>query len=245
MITLTGNTALQIYAQSGIAEEASGSPSCNGLDWGHGRAKDLLDLEELGISPSPEHPVDILVDHRDHRIQSNKVVNHVCQSKLPPHAVVRLAPGVFIATPEFCFLEAAKQGVAYAAAGPMGATTLRADLPIEPPFPAWRGSALPWQRQKAIVGAGMPSPRFASSSRTRDRPWKPRRLLPSPALKPSEDTAFPPPYATMRLFGNRDNSACFSLRGTSSTCAGQTTWLPWSATVTHITQAKVALIATA
>lgn len=54
MITLTGNTALQIYAQSGIAEEASGSPSCNGLDWGHGRAKDLLDLEELG-SPPPQN----------------------------------------------------------------------------------------------------------------------------------------------------------------------------------------------
>lgn len=116
MITLTGNTALHIYAQSGIGEEVSGSPSCNGLDWGHGSAKDLLDLEELGISPSPEHTVDILVDHRDHRIQSNKVVNHVCQSKLPPHAVVRLAPGVFIVTPEFCFLEAAKQGAAYAAA---------------------------------------------------------------------------------------------------------------------------------
>ena len=41
MITLTGNTALHIYAQSGIGEEVSGSPSCSGLDWGHGRAKDL------------------------------------------------------------------------------------------------------------------------------------------------------------------------------------------------------------
>lgn len=116
MLTLTGSTALQLYAQNGVADELSDSPSCNGLDWGHGHAKDLQDLEELGLSPSPEHPVDILVDHRDHRIQSSKVVNHVCQSKLPPHAVVRLAPGVLIATPEFCFLEAAKQGVAYAAA---------------------------------------------------------------------------------------------------------------------------------
>ena len=116
MITLTGDTALQIYAQNGVAEEILDSPSCNGLDWGHGRAKDLQDIEELGITPSPDHPVDVLVDHRDHRIQSSKVVNHVCQSALPPHAVVRLAPGVLIVTPEFCFLEAAKKGVALAAA---------------------------------------------------------------------------------------------------------------------------------
>ena len=116
MITLTGDTALQIYAQNGVAEEILDSPSCNGLDWGRGRAKDLQDIEELGITPSPDHPVDVLVDHRDHRIQSSKVVNHVCQSALPPHAVVRLAPGVLITTPEFCFLEAAKRGIAFAAA---------------------------------------------------------------------------------------------------------------------------------
>lgn len=116
MITLTGPSALEVYATLADPEQAAESANLDALDWSSGSASDLDALEELGIPATSQSPVHLLCPSRSTRVQSRRVVNHVCSGRLPKGSLRRLGPGVLICSPELCFVQAGKDGVGYAAA---------------------------------------------------------------------------------------------------------------------------------
>lgn len=108
MITLTGPTALRIYAQDGLLDRLGPACNANALDWGSGSARELRELEQLGIPCSPNDPVHVLVDHESNRIQSARVINHIWSGVLPAGSLYLLAPGVAITSAQLCYMIAAR-----------------------------------------------------------------------------------------------------------------------------------------
>lgn len=62
-------------------------------------------LRQLGLSGSPLH---VLLNERDKTSGSDWYVRHAWSRELPPDSFVRPVQGVYISTPEFCFLQAAQ-----------------------------------------------------------------------------------------------------------------------------------------
>lgn len=93
--------------------------SANGLDWSVSCARELwgCGLDRLGIDATASSPVHVLVDSWDHRIQSRRVRSHVWSGALPAGSLYQVAPGVLLASPGLCVLQAASSsGVVRAAA---------------------------------------------------------------------------------------------------------------------------------
>lgn len=63
-----------------------------------------LDEEGLGF---PGRPLHLLVSAQARRNPSKRIICHQRTIPLPPNSLQQLAPGLFIASPELCFLEAA------------------------------------------------------------------------------------------------------------------------------------------
>ena len=68
------------------------------------------------MSGTKENPLHVLVGDKGGRIQSERVVSHIWSSRLPGGSLCHLAPGVAVTSPEFCYLLAARRGIAPAAA---------------------------------------------------------------------------------------------------------------------------------
>ena len=107
MVTLTDISAMRLWAQEGLLDQLGMPVSCN--DWTVSSARELwsTDLGRLGETASKENPLHVLVDAREHRIQSERVKCHVWSGRLPAGSLYQLAPGVLIASPAFCCLQAA------------------------------------------------------------------------------------------------------------------------------------------
>ena len=119
MVAITDITALSLWAHNGLKKWLDAPMSGNGLGWSAASASELwgCGLEELGIRATKAHPVHILVDCQEHRIQSQLVKNHVWTGTLPAGSLYRLAPGVLLASPGLCVLQAAaSSGIPRAAA---------------------------------------------------------------------------------------------------------------------------------
>lgn len=116
MIVVVGDSALQILAMDGLTSQLDPIEQGSSFPWARGYARDLKELEEYGISCSRQRPLHILVDGKASRIQSDRVINHICSGGLPAGALCHLAPGVVVASPEFCYLQAGQEGIERAAA---------------------------------------------------------------------------------------------------------------------------------
>ena len=104
MITITNKTAMQIWARLGRVDATACSPA-----QGSPSARELwqADLGQLGVEATRKSPVHVLVGSPGDRICSERVRNHVWSGRIPPGSLYHLAPGVLVASPEFCCLQEA------------------------------------------------------------------------------------------------------------------------------------------
>lgn len=77
-------------------------------------ALSLIDLEKVSsFAGSMEEtfstPLHAMVFRRDNRRKNDKVVFHVCSSKLPPRTFYCLEPDVYVVSPELCFIQMANE----------------------------------------------------------------------------------------------------------------------------------------
>ena len=121
MIVLVDITAMRLWAAHG-REGLEPVRFVQGLDWSENSWAELRTAceSELGILPTNDDPVHVLVDGPGSRIQSSKVKNHTWSGALPAGALYRVAPGIMVASPEFCcLLDAARESVPHAVATTM------------------------------------------------------------------------------------------------------------------------------
>lgn len=69
-----------------------------------------LVLRRLGIPVSELGHIDVLVSAAGLRSSSPAVSSHVCTLSLPPYALRKLAPGIFVVCPELSFIQMAHAG---------------------------------------------------------------------------------------------------------------------------------------
>lgn len=81
------------------SELASSYPSAALID----QARSLLVL--MGVEAVDLQAIDILVRDGASRPRCSGVVSHRCAQKLPPRSVCKLAPGIFVVSPELCFIQ--------------------------------------------------------------------------------------------------------------------------------------------
>ena len=100
---------MRLWAHEGLRDVAGGPCAASGLDLSPESARELwgAGLESLGIHPTKDDPVHLVVDSPERRVQSDLVRNHVWSTSVPAGSFHRLAPGVLIASPGFCCLQAA------------------------------------------------------------------------------------------------------------------------------------------
>ena len=67
-------------------------------------------LRRLGIPTLEVKNIDVLVSAANLRSSSSDVSSHVCTMPLPPHALRKLAPGIFVVCPELSFIQMAHAG---------------------------------------------------------------------------------------------------------------------------------------
>lgn len=109
MVTLTDMTALRIWALPGMRERLGNPCYANALDWSFDSMRELNEVEPL-LSFSANDPLHVLVSSPCDRPKSDLVVSHVWSGGMPAGALYRLAPGVLLASPEFCCLQVAGRG---------------------------------------------------------------------------------------------------------------------------------------
>ena len=107
MITITGISALRLWAHKGLLGQLGNPCQASGLNWTSGSYREIRDygLESMGVTYSNGDPLHVLVDDPGHRIVSAMVKSHVWSGRLPPGSLYQLAPGVLIASPAFCCLQ--------------------------------------------------------------------------------------------------------------------------------------------
>lgn len=112
MVTITDITAMRIWAHQGLLDEVGSPLSGNGLDWTLESARELsaCGLEQLGITPSEKDPVHVLVDSPERRVRSCLAQSHVWSGRVPDGSLYQVAPGILVASPAFCCLQAAAAG---------------------------------------------------------------------------------------------------------------------------------------
>lgn len=67
------------------------------------RARNLLRM--LGTGHCDEGPIDVLVCDDAFRSCNPSVISHRCSHQLPPRSVCKIAPGIFVVSPELCFVQ--------------------------------------------------------------------------------------------------------------------------------------------
>ena len=112
MVTITDITAMRIWAHEGLLNRVGSPLSGKGLDWTLESVRELREcgLEQLGITLSESDPVHVLVDSAERRARSRVVRSHVWSGRIPAGSFYRIAPGILIASPAFCCLQAAATG---------------------------------------------------------------------------------------------------------------------------------------
>lgn len=111
MIVLTDITAMRLWAHEGLERTLGAPVLASGLDLCPESMQEISSagLEGLGLCPTRDDPLHILVDDPARRIQSGAVRNHVWSGRVPPGSLYRLAPGIAIASPGFCCLQHASR----------------------------------------------------------------------------------------------------------------------------------------
>ena len=109
MITLTGITAMRLWAHKGLLARLGDPCRSSGLSWTTGSFKEIREsgLESIGVVPTVGDPVHVLVDDQTHRLGSKRVKCHVWSGRLPAGSLYQLMPGVLITSPAFCCLQSA------------------------------------------------------------------------------------------------------------------------------------------
>lgn len=89
--------------------ERIGPPLVSPCGWSLPSAAALDDgvLRAARLEATPERPLHVLVDGEAHRIRSGRVVSHIWSGLLPQGALLRLGPGVLLASPRFCLQQMA------------------------------------------------------------------------------------------------------------------------------------------
>ena len=115
MIALTSDSAMRLLATDGLLDNLEPVSQTSIRSWQKAPISDINELEAYGIVASKARPLHILVRSKSDRVQSERVVNHVWSGTIPPGSLHYLASGVMISSPEFCFLQAAGDGIGPAA----------------------------------------------------------------------------------------------------------------------------------
>lgn len=111
MVVVTAESAMQLMSDKKTFDSLEPASQSAVSPWSRPRIRDVDELREYGIFATKDQPLHVLVDSKAARIQSDRVVNHVWSTRLPAGSLCHLAPGVAVASPEFCFLQAAARGV--------------------------------------------------------------------------------------------------------------------------------------
>ena len=84
MITITDISAMRLWAHKDLLNRL-GNPCSSQTDWSARSSRDVLKggLELLGIEPTRDNPVHILVDSSERRLRSQRVKCHVWSGRLP------------------------------------------------------------------------------------------------------------------------------------------------------------------
>ncbi len=101
-------SALARWGEQGLMERI-GPPLESPSDWSLPSAKALDDsvLRACRLEATPVRPLHVLVNSEARRIRSARVVSHIWSGPLPEGALLRLNPGVLIASPRFCLQQMA------------------------------------------------------------------------------------------------------------------------------------------
>ena len=113
MVVLTDITAMRLWATPGH-EDFEPVRFVRGLEWSEGSWRELRETcaRELGLLPTEDDPMCVLVDGSKKRIQSKSVRNRTWSGQLPAGALYQVSPGILVTSPEFCcLLDAARESV--------------------------------------------------------------------------------------------------------------------------------------
>lgn len=96
---------MHLWAHKGLLNSL-GNPCSSQTDWSAQSSRDVLKsgLELLGIEPTRDNPVHILVDSSERRLRSQRVKCHVWSGRLPAGSLYQIAPGLLVTSPAFCCL---------------------------------------------------------------------------------------------------------------------------------------------
>lgn len=116
MVVVTGPSAMEIMSQDGLYRSLDHVSSAQTWAYSRPSMTEVNRLAEFGISATKSEPLHVLVERKSDRLQSERVVNHLWSGKIPQGSLLYLVPGALVASPEFCYLQAARHGPEVAAA---------------------------------------------------------------------------------------------------------------------------------